>query len=62
MGSSCFAAGLAFAEFAVDVGRRVGQVAVLDDAGDVEHAVDATVAAVVESVRARPAVARRPVA
>ena len=52
VGSPGFASGLPLAEFALDVGSRVWPVSVLDDAGDVEHAVDATVAAVVESMAA----------
>lgn len=49
VGSAGFAAGLAFAEFAVDVGSCFVQVAVLDDAGDVEHAVDPSVATEVDA-------------
>lgn len=57
MGSACFASGLALPELALDVDAGVGEVAVLDDAGDEQHAVDATVAAVVESVANRQPVA-----
>src|SRR5690606_2672622 len=48
--SARFASGLAFGEFAVDEGARFLPVALLSDAGDVEHAVDPAVAAEVESV------------
>jgi hypothetical protein len=41
---------LAFAEFAVDVDPRLVEIAVLSDADDVEHAVDSSVAAEVESM------------
>jgi len=34
VGPSGFATGLAFTEFSLDVGRRIGKVAVLNDAGD----------------------------
>ena len=50
VGSACFASGFAFAELAVDVGASVVDVAVLGDAGDVEHTVDPPVAAKVESM------------
>lgn len=50
MGASGFAAGLAFADVAVDVGAGVVDVAVLGDAGDIEHAVDPAVASKVEPV------------
>jgi hypothetical protein len=50
VGSSSFASGFTFAEFAFDVGRRFGQNAVLDDARDLDDAVDAAVAAEVKSV------------
>ncbi len=57
MGSAGFAAGLAFAEFAFEVGPSVVVVAVLSDAGDVEHAVDSSVAAEIESMLDRSPVA-----
>ena len=50
VGAAGFAAGLAFGEFAVDVVAGEVEVALLGDAGDVEHAVDSAVAAEVESV------------
>ena len=57
MGAACFASGFYFADFAVDVGARVVDVSLLDDAGDVEHAVDSPVAAEFESMADRDAVA-----
>ena len=51
MGSSRFAAGLAFGALAFDVGLGRLAVALLGDARDVEHAVDAPVTAEVEPVR-----------
>ena len=57
MGSASFAPGLAFAELAVDVDASVVEVAVLGDAGHVEHAVDPPVAAEVESMLDRSPVA-----
>ena len=57
MGPARFASGLAFADLAFDVGRGRLMVALLGDAGDVEHAVDAPVAAEVEAVPDRRAVA-----
>lgn len=53
MGSAGFASGLAFGDLAFDVclGRLV--VALLGDAGDVEHAFDAPVPTKVDAVPAR---------
>ena len=51
--STCRAAGLAFADLAVEVGSCVAVEPLLGDAGDVEHAVDPAVAAEVESVADR---------
>ena len=50
MGAAGFASGLAFGDVAVDVVPCFVDVALLCDAGDVEHAVDPSVAAEVESV------------
>ena len=57
MGSAGFASGLALAELAVDVDAGVVEIAVLGDAGHVEHAVDPTVAAEVEAMLDREPVA-----
>jgi len=48
--SAGFASGLALAELAIDVDPSVVEVAMLSDADDVEHAVDPSVAAEVESM------------
>ena len=50
MGSASFSPGFTFADFAVDVEAGLDDVALLGDAGDVEHAVDPPVAAEVEAV------------
>ena len=50
MCSAGFASGLAFTDFAVDVVTGLVEVALLGDAGDVEHAVDPPIAAEVEAV------------
>jgi hypothetical protein len=50
VGSAGFSAGFAFGEFAVDEGSRVVEVALLGDAGDVEHAVDPPVPTEIEAV------------
>ncbi len=57
MSASCFAAGLSLVDLAVDVDAGVIGVAVLDDTGYVEHAVDSPVATEVEPVWDREAVA-----
>src|SRR5215216_1417229 len=61
VGAAGFSACLAFGELAVDVDAGFGVVALLGDAGDVEHAVDASVAAEVEPMPDRTvgALARR---
>jgi len=56
VGSAGFAAGLALADLAGDIGAGVVVVALLGDAGDVEHAVDSPVAAEVEPVLRLPRV------
>ena len=48
MGSSGFASGFAFGGLAVEVDPGVLAVALLGDAGDVEHTVDASVSSEVE--------------
>ncbi|MEO8697591.1 MAG: hypothetical protein ABI658_29085 [Acidimicrobiales bacterium] len=48
VGAACFSAGVSFADFAGDVVPGVVSVALLGDAGDVEHAVDSPVSAEVE--------------
>ena len=50
VGSARFAPGLAFGDFAVDAAAGLVDVALLGDAGDVEHAVDPPVAAEVEAM------------
>ena len=50
MCSAGFAPGLAFGDFAVDVATGLVEVALLGDAGDVEHAVDPSVATEVEAM------------
>ena len=50
MGSTGFASGLAFAQFAVDELAGFVDVALLGDAGGVEHAVDPSVSTEVESM------------
>ena len=54
---ACLTVGLSFAELPVDVDAGVIEVSVLGDAGDVERAVDPSVAAEVESVLHGTAVA-----
>jgi hypothetical protein len=57
VGPAGFTSSLALTELAVDVGAGVIEVAVLDDACHEQHAVDATVAAVVKTVTDREPVA-----
>ena len=50
MCSACFASGFALTDFAVDVDAGLVDIAVLNNAGNVEHAVDPPVPTEVEAV------------